>query len=290
MKRVLISGSSGLLGSNLARYLKKKNFEVYEILRKRNKYKLNNKIKTIDFNSNWNTNILPKNIDIIIHLSQSNHFRNFPKFAIDIFKVNLESTAKLLDYATKTGVKKFIYTSSGAVYGNSKLPMREEYLNFPGHSENSYYATTKYCAETLVKSYSSLITGIILRPFFIYGAGQNRNMLMPRLFDKILNNKEIFLNGKNGIKINPIHVEDATKALFFAMKINTSSTYNLAGPQILSIREICNIIGKKIKKKPRFKILQKQKTFNLVADITKMKLKIYNPKKKLSENLVDLEK
>ena len=65
---------------------KKKNFEVYEILRKENKYKLNNKIKTIDFNSNWNTNILPKNIDIIIHLSQSNHFRNFPKFAIDIFK------------------------------------------------------------------------------------------------------------------------------------------------------------------------------------------------------------
>ena len=47
----------------------------------------------------------------------------------------------------------------------------------------------------------------IIRPFFIYGPKQDKNMFIPRLFDNILNGREIFLSGEEGIIINPIYVD-----------------------------------------------------------------------------------
>ena len=51
---------------------------------------------------------------------------------------------------------------------------------------------------------------IITRPFFIYGTNQKKHMLIPRLIQNIKNSNEIILTSNEGIKINPIHVKDAS--------------------------------------------------------------------------------
>jgi nucleoside-diphosphate-sugar epimerase len=53
----------------------------------------------MDLSSAWSEDKLPSSCDVIIHLAQSPHFRDFPNSALDVFKINIESPARLLDYA-----------------------------------------------------------------------------------------------------------------------------------------------------------------------------------------------
>ena len=60
-----------------------------------------------DLSSSSDFKKLPKNIDAIIHLAQSRHYRKFPEKALDVFNINISSTAHLLDYALTNNVKYF---------------------------------------------------------------------------------------------------------------------------------------------------------------------------------------
>tara|TARA_B100000575_G_C23073716_1_gene618471 strand:- start:50 stop:919 length:870 start_codon:yes stop_codon:yes gene_type:complete len=281
---ILLTGVNGLLGSSLASLLVKKNHNVYGIARDDNYEKIK-KVKYIklDFSRRWGFKDLPSKLDVIIHLAQSNQFRNFPDKASDVFKVNIESTARLLDFCYKSQVKKFIYTSSGGVYGNSKRPFSEkESIITPG--ELGYYLGSKASSETLIESYSSHFTTIILRPFFIYGPRQNRSMLVPRMIDNIANGNPIFLQGRNGIRINPIYVDDAALSVYKSMQIKKSEIYNIGGPEILSIKEIAEGISSYLKTEPNFQKIPGP-ALDLISDITKMKKELHSPKIKIFDTL-----
>ena len=162
--KILVTGSNGLLGSSLIEKLHKNGHDVVAISKKGLSKDKNISYLELDLSKEWDIDCLPKNIDSIYHLAQSNEFRNFPHQALDIFTVNLASTAKLLDYAYREKVKKFIFTSSGGIYGNGSKPFSEE-EPFIKSKELGYYLGTKASSEILVESYSSKITTVILRPF-----------------------------------------------------------------------------------------------------------------------------
>ena len=244
------------------------------------------KYQKVDFTSHHWVDDLPSQLDCIIHLAQSANFRDFPQSALDVFKVNIDSTAQLLDYGRKVGVKQFIYASSGGVYGNGVNPFNENAPLVP-FKQLGFYLGSKACSEILVQSYASIFNVIILRPFFMYGPGQNRNMLIPRLMDSVANGKPIVLQGENGILINPIHVKDASSAVLAAMSVQDSSTFNIAGPDILSIRQICEGMGEFLGKKPRFEF-QTEKSNDLIGDISEMRHNLHNPKIHLLEVLEDI--
>ena len=287
MKNILLTGSLGLLGSSVSRLLLSKNFCVHGITSDPS-FKSTEKMKIycVDFASNWSEEILPKKIDAIIHLAQTRNFRNFPNSAIETFKVNIESTARLLDYAKRIRVKKFIYASSGGVYGAAIRPLTESDSIVPP-GELGYYLGSKACGEILVQSYSSLFQFIVLRPFFIYGPGQDRNMLIPRLMDSISSCKSITLQGENGIHINPIHVEDAGAAVVACLPLEKSGIFNLAGPNVLSIREICEGMGHYLNVKPTF-AQQPGVPSDLIADISLMKQKLAIPSYSLMNSFKDV--
>ena len=287
MKNILLTGSLGLLGRNVSRRLLSKNLCVYGTT-SNPLFKSTEKMKIyrVDFSSNWSEKILPKKIDIIIHLAQTRNFRNFPNNATEIFKVNIESTARLLDYAKRIGVKKFIYASSGGVYGAAIRPLTESDSIVPT-GELGYYLGSKACSEILVQSYSSILQVIILRPFFIYGPEQHRSMLIPRLMDSISSCKLITLQGENGIHINPIHVEDAGAAVVASLTLEKSGIFNLAGPDVLSIREICEGMGHYLNVKPIFE-RQPGESSDLMADISAMKQKLVIPSHSLMNSFKDV--
>ena len=236
MQRVLITGIQGLLGRHLASTLNDQDFVIHGVTRgKTHGPKSFIDYLTIDLASDWSIKSLPKQCDVVIHLAQSASFRDFPNSALDIFKVNIESTARLLDYARQAGVKKFVYASSGGVYGNSSQAFKENAPIVPP-GKLGYYLGSKACGEILVQSYASNFDVVVVRPFFIYGPGQKRSMLIPRLFDSVATGKPITLQGDSGIRINPIHVEDAASAVAAAIDLNESAIFNVAGSSVLSIR------------------------------------------------------
>ena len=169
MRTILITGYNGLVGKELIEELKKDNsFGLLGIGRSENS---DVKVINIDLNTEWNENVLPTKADVIIHLAQSEKFREFPEAAFDVFNVNTTSTLKLLDYARKAGVTKFIYASSGGIYGNSHIGFNED-DPVVSRRDIGFYLGSKFCSELLADSYVTFFDVIILRFFFVYGKTQ----------------------------------------------------------------------------------------------------------------------
>ena len=283
---ILITGANGLLGKH---FLKLYNTEhnIHAIVRNKPKQSVENvTYHIVDFSNDWSINDLPSGIDTICHLAQSDSFRDFPDKALDVFDVNIASTAKLLDYGYRNKVKNFIYASSGGVYANTKEVFKE---NSPIAESNElgYYLGSKRCSEILASNYSSIMNVSILRFFFIYGAEQKRSMLLPRLVDNIKNGIPITLQGDEGLSINPIHATDAAKAVAKTVNNKSSSTFNIAGKNAYSLKEISHVIGCLIGKEPIFEY-QDTEAQNIVANIGAMEEQLHIPEIDLKQGLLDL--
>ena len=110
----------------------------------------------------------------------------------------------------------------------------------------------------------------------MYGVGQNETMLIPRLISSVQNNKEITLNGQNGIKINPIYVTDASQAVANILDLTGEYIINIAGDEVISLRELCIKISQTVDKEPIFKINDLSQN-DLVADIEMMRKELIEP-------------
>jgi len=252
-RKILVTGANGLLGRHTVAALQHKH-QVCAVVRETLDIdkKLDNVVYyPIDFATNWTLRDLPDAVDVIVHLAQSIHFREFPGKTTNIFKVNIESTARLLDYALHANAKRFIYASSGGIYGKGSIKFHEN-SSIAQHQNLGYYLGSKLCGETLAQSYSSLVDVTILRPFFMYGLRQRRSMLIPRLIDSVRLGRPITLQGEEGIQINPVHVKDAVSVIEKCLSLSGSQTLNVAGSDILSIKEISKLIAKLTGKKVCF--------------------------------------
>lgn len=278
MKTILITGCNGLVGYELAMLLlEKKNYKVYGVSRSVPVISHPNFTHLqIDFTRSNFESSLPDNIDVIYHLAQSEHFREFPERVKDIFDVNTYSTLTLLEYCRKNKGIKFIYASSGGIYGTSETGFKED-DSIAAHHELGFYLSTKLCSEILIENYSSFFDVIICRLFFVYGKRQRKTMLIPRLIENIRMGQAISLQGESGIKINPIHVSDAATALGKCLELNGSRKMNIAGNDILFLKDIANEIAAQLGVEPKFNFVNSEPN-HLVGDNTMMREHLFDPK------------
>jgi UDP-glucose 4-epimerase len=251
-KRIVITGAAGLVGSHFVDLMHKEH-DLYALIRRKPEHSLEQvTYLECDLTQGCLPDTLPKKIDAVIHLAQSNKIRDFPVHAVDVFQVNVHTTALLLEYAQRSGASHFVFTSTGGIYGSSTDPFKEEGPIQIDQGPLAYYFRTKYASEQLIKAYESLMSVHILRPFFIYGNNQKNEMLIPRLIHNVREGNPISLQGENGIVINPVYVNDVVCFIAAILSINPGTTVNMAGPDPLSIREIAEIIGEFVHKKPIF--------------------------------------
>ena len=285
MKKILLSGATGLIGSHLIPLLKK-----YEIYALSHRTISNSKIEgvqfiNLDFTKEWTPEMLPANIDMIIHLSQSEYFRDFPNKSEDIFRVNTLSTLKLLEFARKSKVKSFIYASSAGIYGYANKETSED-SEIKIKKDIGFYLGTKLCSEILIENYIQFFNIVILRPFFIYGPGQRPNMLIPRLISSIKTGRPIVISGKEGITITPTYVIDAANAIVGALKLKGFHKVNITGLEKFSIKKISQIIGNKLQIEPIFKYMtNNQNDSNLIGSAIRMSKLLHKPKISFQEGI-----
>lgn len=280
---ILVTGANGLLGRYLVELLSKQH-KVFAIVKDKEKlnFELNENISVLEIDlSKIDIEELPEDVDVVYYLAQSNRFREFPDGVDDMLSINVVAPNILAKWAVKNGVKKFIYTSSGGVYTTQNKPLKE-FFDINANEKLGFYLNSKLSAEMLLKNYASLFeTFAIIRPFFMYGVGQNETMLISRLISSVQNEKEITLNGENGIKINPIYVTDASQAVANILDLTGEYIINIAGDEVVSLRELCVKIGQAVYKEPIFKINDVAQN-DLVADTEMMR-------KNLVEVKVDLK-
>lgn len=275
---ILIVGGNSLLGRNLVKILSKEH-KVYATVRDKRdlKFELNNNIIVVEIDlSQIKLSELPKKIDAIYYIAQSNKFREFPSGVDDMLAVNVVAPNILAKWAVDKGVKKYIYASSGGVYTNPDKPLKE-FFDINANKKLGFYLNSKLSAEMLLRNFASFFeTFVIIRPFFMYGKGQNESMLIPRLINNIKKGNKIILNGKKGIKINPIYITDAAKAVAKILDIEGEHIINIAGKEIVTLKELCVIIGKELDKEPIFETNNVPQD-DLIADISMMKQKLSVP-------------
>jgi UDP-glucose 4-epimerase len=181
---------------------------------------------------------LPERIDAVIHLAQSRRYRQFPDGAQDVFAVNTRSTFELLEYARRGGARSFVFASTGGLYA----PRREPLVETDPVEPSSFYFGSKYAGELLVGSYGEFFSTVILRPFAVYGPGQER-MLVPTLIERMTSGETVTVQGDPGLRINPIYVDDAVRAFEAALGFSGSGVFNVAGDEAVTVTELVELIG-----------------------------------------------
>lgn len=268
--KILISGATGFIGSRLIPKLSKKH-EIFAIARKNYK-DLNLKLNWIkqDLTRPLDYSKFPERLDTIIHLAQSRQYKDFPKKAQDIFDVNIKGTFNLLEYGRKIGIKNFIFASSGGIDNYAY----ERFIREKSISPINFYLSSKYIAELTLANYKKFFTVTTSRFFFVYGEGQ-KNMLFPRLLEKIKDNKTITIKGKKGIDINPIYIGDAIKVFESALSLSFSENiFDIAGDERISIKDLVLMMAHLMKKKVYIRYIGKEEPKALIGDNKRMKEKL----------------
>ncbi|MEA2393139.1 MAG: UDP-glucose 4-epimerase [Solirubrobacteraceae bacterium] len=222
---------------------------------------------------------LPKRTDVVIHLAQSLRYRDHPQGAVDVFEVNAGATVRLLDHCRRTGGTRFVLASTGAVYAPGPEPAREEDRPHPPN----FYAHSKLWAEEAAMHYRDEFDVTVLRPFFIYGPGQQRDRFLPGLVARILDGETIRLAGDDGIRLNPVYIDDAVESVLRALELEGSDTLNLAGPDTRSVREIAERAAEALGREPSFERAPPQ--HDLIASIERLRERVGAPRVFLSEGI-----
>ncbi len=285
MQSCLITGAGGFLGKRLCKHLAEMGIYVYALgnhipsLQDKDYYFSSKNIQFIEIDlKDINVDKLPANIDYVYTLAQSPHFRDFPDMAEDIFSVNVHANLKILQWASEMNVRKIVHASSGGIYGEKTGSQLLENNLLPVDSPLGFYLGTKLCGEIIFQNYRHFFeTAVILRPFFMYGPGQRKDMFIPRIINSVKEGKPIMLQGNNGVSVNPIYIEDAVAAFARALNLTGCHVINVAGKEVLTLRMIGMTIGSVLGKDPVFQIDENATPGNYIADIMKMSELLIEP-------------
>ena len=270
MEKILVTGGSGFIGSNLCEKLLEEGYEVINLDNFNNYYdpkiKWNNIRKALK-NENYSLyvgdirdngileQITKENgkIEKIIHLAAMAGVRNSLKDPVEYVKVDIGGTVNMLEYARKQKIKKFIFASSSSVYGkNTKVPFSED---DPLEGQVSPYATAKRAGELYCRTYSGIYAMNInaLRFFTVYGRRQRPEMAI-HLFTKLINEeKPIPVFGDGSSQRDYTYIDDIVEGIYRAMHYDRTGfeIFNLGNSKTIKLSELIKVIEKVIGKKAK---------------------------------------
>ncbi len=162
----------------------------------------------------------------------------------EINDINIRPMNNLLVAAVNHGVKRFVFTSSMAVYGNQMPPFHE---SLPNRPEDPYGCSKAYCEQMLkifARAYG--IEAVIIRPHNVFGPRQNisdpyRNVLGIWM-NMVMAGKAPFVYG-DGDQVRAFsYIEDITGPLANALDCPPGSVINLGSPDMVTINEACRTL------------------------------------------------
>jgi nucleoside-diphosphate-sugar epimerase len=208
----------------------------------------------------------PDHLDAVVHLAQTRDYRSFPELALEITRVNLDGLINVLEAARAAQTRRFVLASSGGVYAPGPGIRTEADPPQP----QSFYQATKLAGEVLASRYNEYFSVVCLRIFFAYGPGQAHDRFIPDLVRRVATGKPVQVRGVDGFQANPIHVDDVARSFHRALKLEGSHLINVAGPDVLSLRRIVELIGFNVGRTPVVEHLQEDVQSDLIASTLEM--------------------
>ena len=296
--KILVTGGAGFIGVNLVNFLLNSSHKVtiYDNLSNSSKNMLNSLIKEgaqfikgdiLDYDRLIKSS---KEFDLIIHLAAKTDVIESASHPEKTRNVNVNGTVNVLRCCIENNIKKIIFSSSAAVYGNSNVAVDENAKVNP----LSPYGKSKLSAEDQIKKMTkNNLEYVILRLFNIYGKRQNIQYagVITKFVESISKDDPLVIYGDGKQTRDFVSVSDVVNAFDCAIKTSSNGTYNIASGKSISIKELAKMTldtsGKKMKIK--YEPAKKEDIRHSIADIIKAKQELgFNPKMSLKEGLSDL--
>lgn len=253
MSQILITGAAGLLGSRLADWIYKNtdhNLILVDDLSGGHVENIQHLLldfrrisfQKIDVVSNKMENLFKNHeIDYVVHLAAYAAEGLSPFIRKFNYTNNLLATTNLINYSIKYGIKRFVFTSSMAVYGNAPAPFDETMKPNPVDP----YGVAKYAAEMDIQIAGEQhgLDWCIIRPHNVYGRNQNlndpyRNVLGIWMWNH-MNGEPITIYGDGTQTRAFSYIDDSLEPLYNAIMSEKASKeiINLGGIDEISINK-----------------------------------------------------
>lgn len=206
--------------------------------------------------------------DAVVHLAVSRLHRTFPQTALDLFDVNLGATARLLDFAYRSGAGHFVLGSTGSVYDVPYGELTDESRFLP---PKSYFAATKQAADALAVQYRPHFPVAVLRFFVPYGPGLDDRMLSS-LAASIRDGRPLTVpSAKPPLVFSPIYVDDAVTVLDTALRQKWNDTVDVASGEEVSIVDAGRMMAERIGRQLAIRHAADAGSFYLVPRLERLK-------------------
>lgn len=306
-KNILITGATGLIGSCMIDILmaRKHSYHVYAAGRNEQRAKVKFAKYTTEptFHFVHYDVMTPLESDIdfhyIIHAASNaspNFFKNDP---VGVMKSNISGTSNLIEYGITHSMERFLYVSSGEVYGEGCTgKWKEEDSGYvDSMTLRACYPTSKRAAETLCMAYlhqydKDIVVG---RPCHTYGPGftENDNRAYVQFLKDALSSRNIILKSRGEQYRSWIYVADCACALFYILLLGHKGTaYNIANEESnITLFQFASKIAGKVGRKVEFQLASKTECINetritkAVFDTTRLNELGWEPLYDLSKGL-----
>ena len=246
--KILITGATGFIGSNLAKKLIYEGHEVIALARKQSNVgflrRMGVKIIYCDLNDYRSIKNKLKQVDVVYHLAALKRGSCYSEK--EYLNVNVKSVKNLINDCPEN-LQRFVYCSSAGVHGNNfeknKLPVNESYL----YKTYSIYEQTQVLAEKIVESVSKKnnVLYTIIRPGVTYGP---RNTSMIKMFELIRKYHFFIFAGKGDNVIHLTYIDDLINALILI--INNKKAINekfiITGKEITTTDKFVSVIAESL--------------------------------------------
>lgn len=307
MRKILVTGGAGFIGSHLVDRLLRENdwrvtavddfndFYSPEIKRRNVQHQLQNpafKLVEADIRDKAALARIfaDSKFDCIVHLAARAGVRpslSEPQLYVE---TNVNGTMNLLELARQDNVPQFVFGSSSSVYGvNEKVPFSE---GDPIFNPISPYAATKAAGELLCHTYSHLygLRCICLRFFTVYGARQRPDLAIHKFAQLISDGKPIPVFGDGTTRRDYTYIDDILAGVRAAIDYDKTNyeVINLGESRTVELRELIALLEKEldlravIERQP----MQPGDVPQTFADISKaQQLLGYNPQTQIEDGL-----
>ncbi len=265
MKKVIVTGGNGFIGSNLVNFLLKKNYFVINI--DNNKYSngsyllkksisKNYRFYKLDINDKKIFSIFRKyKPDVLFNLAAETHVDRSIETPKDFIRSNILGTFNILEQIRKYKKKlkknfRLVHISTDEVFGDLKKNERSNEMY--AYQPSSPYSASKASADHLIKSYvrTYKLNAVISNCCNNFGPGQFPEKLIPTLIFNILNNQPLPIYGKGKNSREWIFVEDHCEGLLAIYKKGVAGeSYNIGTNYNINNLNLTKLLLKIIKSK-----------------------------------------
>lgn len=301
MTKILVTGGTGFVGSNLILQLIDKSnqitsFDNYSRNSFSNEELLNNNVNLIegDITNQEDLKKIPKDIDIVYHLAAINGTKYFYEMPEKVLEVNLKGTLNIMNWIQSTNSKRIFFTSSSEVYGfPSIFPTPESsILSIPDPTNPRFsYSSSKITGEAIIINYAKSmgIEYTIGRLHNAYGPKMGFEHVIPEFIRKAVKNEEFRINGDGTESRSFCYISDIVEEIKLITKNENGKNeiFNIGNPVETTINQLIKeleiIHGSKIL--PIYTEFENPGTKRRVPDISKIKKLGFLPKISLQEGL-----